>query len=91
MINLLADLVLFSTTQNSDASSANNSALDAKSSDKSFIYIRKRIGPSIEPCGNPASIAAREEYIAYLKQPFAAIDIRSLLQYLIIYLICHFL
>ena len=62
LFNSLADLVIFSTTENSDISIENSLALDAKSSDKSFMYIRKSIGPSIEPCGTPASIAAHEEY-----------------------------
>ena len=39
-----------------------NFALDAKSSDKSFMYIRKSNGASIEPCGTPVSIAVHEEY-----------------------------
>ena len=37
----LADLVIFSTTKNKDVSSANNFAFDAKSLDKSYMYIRK--------------------------------------------------
>ena len=62
LFNSLADLVILSTTENSDVSSANNFALDAKSSNKSFMCIRKSNGPSIEPCGTPASIATHEEY-----------------------------
>ena len=58
----MADLVMLSTTDNDDVSSANNFALDAKSSDKSFMYIRKHNGPSIELCGTPASITAHEKY-----------------------------
>ena len=57
----LANLVTLSNTWNRDVSSANNFGLDAKISDKLFMYIRKNNGPSIEPCGTPASIAAHEE------------------------------
>ena len=49
LFNLLADLVIFSNIENSDVSSSNNFALDAKSWDKSFMYIRKSNGPNIEP------------------------------------------
>ena len=62
LFNSLAELVVFSTIENSDVSSANNFALDAKSSDKSFMYIRKSNGPSLDPCGTSASTAAREKY-----------------------------
>ena len=60
LLNSLADLVIFPTTENSDVSRVSNFALDAKSSDKSFIYIyiRENNGPST---GAPASIAAHEE------------------------------
>ena len=37
--NSLADLVILPTTENSDVSRVSNFVLDAKSSDKSFIYI----------------------------------------------------
>ena len=40
---------MFSTTENRGVSSAINFGLDVKSSDKSFTYIKKSIGPSIEP------------------------------------------
>ena len=53
----MADLVIFSITENRDVSSANNCGLDPKSSDKT--------GPSIEPYGTPASIAAHEEYCPF--------------------------
>ena len=65
IINSLADLVIFSTTENSDVSSANNFELDAKLSDKSIMYIRKSSGPNIELSGNPASIAAHEDYCLF--------------------------
>ena len=65
LFNSLADLDIFSTTENSDVSSANSFALDAKSSNKSFMYIRKSNGPRIEACGTPASIAVDEEYCPF--------------------------
>ena len=45
----LAELVIFCTTENRGVSSAKYFGLDVKSSDKSFTYIKKNIGPSIEP------------------------------------------
>ena len=62
LFNSLADLLIFSTSENSDASSSNNFASDVKLSDKSFMYIRKSSGLKIEPCGTPASIAVHKEY-----------------------------
>ena len=61
----MADLVKFSTTENSHVWFANNFALNTESSDKSFMYIGKSNGPSIEPCGIPASIEAHGEYGIY--------------------------
>ena len=90
LCNSLADLVIFSTTKNSDVRSANNFALDAKSSDKEFIYIRKSNGLSIEHCGTLLQLLLMTS-IARLEQLFAFAEIRNLLQYLIIYLICPFL
>ena len=62
LLNSLADLLIFSTSENSDVLSTNNFALDVKLSGKSFMYIRKSSGLKIEPCGTPASIAAHKEY-----------------------------
>ena len=88
LFNSFVNLVIFSATKNSDASSAINFAFYAKSSDKSFMYIRKSSRPGIKPCGSPVSITAREEYCSY---SCCFCCIKSLLRYLIIYLICHFL
>ena len=43
LFKLLTDLVIFFTTVNKDVSSANNFGLDAKSSNKSLMYIRKMV------------------------------------------------
>ena len=56
---------MFSTTGNGDASFANNFGFDAKWSDKSFIFIRKKKCPTIEPYGNPTSGAIHEEYCPF--------------------------
>ena len=58
----MPDWVILSTT---DVSSAKNFALDAKSLDELFMYIRKGNGPSIEPCGTPASIVVHEDYYSF--------------------------
>ena len=41
--------------------SANNFAFDERPSARSFIYIKNRSGPSMEPCGTPALTLAQEE------------------------------
>ena len=56
---------MFFTTKDSDVSSANKVALDAKSSDKLFIYVRKSNGPSREPSGTPVLIVAHQEYCTF--------------------------
>ena len=65
LYNSLVDLVIFSTKKIIDVSSANSFALDAKPSDKLFMYIRKKNNPSIEPCGTPASIESHGEYCPF--------------------------
>ena len=42
-------------------SSANNLAIDERPSARSFIYIKNRSGPSMEPWGIPALTLAQEE------------------------------
>ena len=73
-----------------DVSSANNFALDAKSLNKSLLYIRKNIDPNIESFRIPVSIATHED-ITYLEQVFALVDVGSLSNYLKNYLIRRFL
>ena len=41
--------------------SANNFAFDERPSARSFIYIKNRSGPSMEPWGTPALTSAQEE------------------------------
>ena len=65
LFNSLADLIIFTFTESSDVSPAKYFALDAKLSDKLFMYIRKNIGSSIERCWTPASIVAHEEYCQF--------------------------
>ena len=54
-----------------------------------YLY-KKNNGSSVEPCETPASIAAHEEYCPF-RTIFALVNIRSLSQFLINYLICRFL
>ena len=42
-------------------SSANSFAFDDRPTARSFIYIKKRSGPSMEPWGTPALTSAQEE------------------------------
>ena len=44
-----------------DVSSAKSLAFDFKPSGKSFMKIRKRSGPRIDPCGTPARIGLHVE------------------------------
>ena len=77
----LGDLVIFSTTENRDVSSTNDFGLDAKSSDKSFVYNTKIKSPIIELCGTPALTMAHN-LLSFL---------RRLSQCRTNYLIYHFL
>ena len=43
----------FSTTKNSEVTSANNFGFEVKPSDKSLIKIRENNGPRIDPWGTP--------------------------------------
>ena len=51
----------FLTTKNKLVSSANRLIFEFISTTMSFIYIKKRSGPRIEPCGTPADIELRSE------------------------------
>ena len=54
-ISVAAALVSL-TMVKSDASSANSFTPHLKFCDKSLMYIKKKRGPKIEPCGTPAEI-----------------------------------
>ena len=49
-----AEVLLLCTTESTEVSSAKSFTVDSMFSDKSFMYIRKRSGPRIDPCGTPA-------------------------------------
>ena len=50
-----AEVLLLCTTENREVSSAKSwIAVDSVFSDKSFMYVRKRSGPRIDPCGTHA-------------------------------------
>ena len=57
MFKSLSDLVIFSTTEDRDVSFVNNFGLDAKSSNKLFMYIRKNNGP--------ISVTSHEDYCPF--------------------------
>ena len=40
--------------ENNDVSSANSFTVGFMSTDRSLMYIRKKGGPKIDPCGTPA-------------------------------------
>ena len=40
--------------ENNDVSSTNCFLVDAMSTDTSLMYIRKKSGPKMDPCGTPA-------------------------------------
>ena len=42
------------TMENNDVSSANSFTVDIMPSDRWILYIRKKSGPKIDPCGTPA-------------------------------------
>ena len=87
----MADLIIFSTPENRDVSSANNFGLDAKSLDKSFIYILGKAIVQVYKLEEPLLQLQSIKGIAHLKQLSALVDMRNPSQYLINYLIYHFL
>ena len=54
LFNTSAEVLLSCTTDNREVSSAKSFTVDSMFSDKSFIYIRKKSGPRIDPCDTPA-------------------------------------
>ena len=40
--------------ENNDVSSANSFTVDVMSTDRSLMYIKKKSGPKMDPCGTPA-------------------------------------
>ena len=53
LFNISAEVLLSCTTDNREVSSAKSFTVDSMFSDKWFIYIRKKSGPRIDPCGGP--------------------------------------
>ena len=60
-LSLAAELSILCATEKNEVSSVNNLALDNNSSTRSFMYIKNSNGPSIEPCGTPASTLVHVE------------------------------
>ena len=52
--NSFAEVLLSWIMENNDVSSANSFTVDIMSSDRSLMYIRKKSGPKMDPCGTPA-------------------------------------
>ena len=88
LLNSLADLVIFPTTENSDVSRVSNFALDAKSSDKSFIYILEKTMAQVQ---EPLLQLPPMKSHVHLEQLFSFVDIKCILHNFITYLVCHFL
>ena len=54
LFNTSAEVLLLCTTENREVSSAKRFTVNSMFSDKSFMYIRKKSGPRIDPSGTPA-------------------------------------
>ena len=54
LFSSFAEVVMSCVTENRDASSANNFALEDRAPDKSFMYIKNNNGPKMEPWRTPA-------------------------------------
>ena len=59
--NSFAEASTLKTAENSEVSSAKSFAFNYKSFVKSFIYIKNKSGPKIDPSGTPALTLAHEE------------------------------
>ena len=57
-----ADKFLSNITEKRDVLSANSLGFETKSSEKSFIYIKKSSRPRIEPWGTPSSTLTYVEF-----------------------------
>ena len=53
LFNTSAEVLLLCTTENREVSSVKSFTVNSMFSDKSFMYIRKKSGPRIDPCGTP--------------------------------------
>ena len=49
LLSSFAEVVMSCVTENRDVSSANSFALEDRSPDKSFMYIKNNNGPKMEP------------------------------------------
>ena len=54
LLNISAKVLLLCTTENREVSSTKSFTVDSMFSGKSFMYIRKKSEPRIDPCGTPA-------------------------------------
>ena len=66
------------TIENKEVSSANNLTFDFRSVAKSFMYIRKKRGHQIDPCGTPARIHSQSEVFP-LRVTLWTLSLRKLL------------
>ena len=64
-------------TKNRDVSSANSFALENRSPDKSFIYIKNNNGPKMEPCGTPA-LTFRHSNVCPLRRTLYFLSLKTL-------------
>ena len=78
LLSSAAELSLLCTRESKEVSSANNLVLDDNSSAKSFMYIKKSSGPSIEPSGTPALTLV---HVRLKLLSFSVLSILSLLKF----------
>ena len=61
MVNTSVEVLLLCTTGNREVSSGKSFTVDSMFSDKLFMYIRKKSGPRLNPCGIPAFAGSHSE------------------------------
>ena len=77
LFNTSAKVLLLCTTENRAVSSAKSFTVDSMISDKSFMYIRKKSGPRIGPCGTPVYTGNHSE-VWPLRRPFWNLFVKKL-------------
>ena len=65
------------TAEKIDVSLANNLAVDEMPVARSLIYIKKKKGPKIEPCGTPASTGVHAVLLCHLVLLFGVCSLEN--------------
>ena len=77
LFSSFTEVVVSCFTEHRDVSSANSFALEDKSPDKSFMYIKNNNGPKMEPWGMPA-VTFRYSDVCRLRRALCFLSLKKL-------------